>query len=137
MVYDVSDWVELFAIHEPVYVELCLEFYSTIELLKAENLDEILLRFRLGGQLRSMSLRDMALCLGIYDEEVCTAPYFDTYIWGGHRMDEGFAEGFSATKVWGKLISVPYMSGGNASSALTEVDLRLIQKFIAHSIACR
>lgn len=131
--YDISDWVKFFAIEEPVFVELCLEFFSTVEIHQIDTNNDALLSFRLGGQERLMSLMDVARCLDIYSEDDWGADYMRNYLWKGER----FTESIIANQVWARLSRVPYKSGGSNASAIKNMELRLIQRFLSHSITGR
>ncbi|GJV78779.1 hypothetical protein Tco_1514649 [Tanacetum coccineum] len=63
-------WIRAFNINEPIYVELCHEFYSTYEFDKVCADDELqtkkIIKFRLGGHAHSLTLLEFARRLGLY-----------------------------------------------------------------------
>nr|GEV49885.1 retrotransposon Orf1 [Tanacetum cinerariifolium] len=63
-------WIRAFNINEPIYAELCHEFYSTYEFDKVCAGDELqskkIIRFRLGGRAHNLTLLEFAQRLGLY-----------------------------------------------------------------------
>ncbi|GJY73102.1 hypothetical protein Tco_0477533 [Tanacetum coccineum] len=63
-------WVRAFNIREPIYPELCREFYATYEFDKVCADDELqskkIISFRLGGHAHSLTLLEFARRLGLY-----------------------------------------------------------------------
>ncbi|GKA19024.1 hypothetical protein Tco_0698939 [Tanacetum coccineum] len=63
-------WIKAFNINEPIYVELCHEFYSTYEFDEICADDELqskkIIKFRLGGHAHSLTLLEFARMLGLY-----------------------------------------------------------------------
>ncbi|GJR31655.1 hypothetical protein Tco_1107887 [Tanacetum coccineum] len=63
-------WIRAFNINEPIYSELCHEFYSTYEFDKVCADDEFqtkkIIKFRLGGRAHSLTLLEFARRLGLY-----------------------------------------------------------------------
>ncbi|GJZ42194.1 hypothetical protein Tco_0589080 [Tanacetum coccineum] len=62
-------WIRAFNINEPIYAELCHEFYSTYEFDKVCADDELqtkkIIKFRLGGRAHSLTLLEFARRLGL------------------------------------------------------------------------
>ncbi|GJY20468.1 retrotransposon ORF1, partial [Tanacetum coccineum] len=63
-------WKRSFNINEPIYAELCHEFYSTYEFDEVCADDELqtkkIIKFRLGGRAHSLTLLEFARRLGLY-----------------------------------------------------------------------
>ncbi|GJR99345.1 hypothetical protein Tco_0315854 [Tanacetum coccineum] len=63
-------WVRAFNIREPIYPELCREFYATYEFDEVCTDDELqskkIISFRLGGRAHSLTLLEFARRLGLY-----------------------------------------------------------------------
>ncbi|GKD31751.1 hypothetical protein Tco_1242529, partial [Tanacetum coccineum] len=66
-------WIRAFNINEPIYLELCHEFYSTYEFDEVYVDDELqtkkIIKFRLGGHAHSLTLLEFACRLGLYHAE--------------------------------------------------------------------
>ncbi|GKB88346.1 hypothetical protein Tco_0960618 [Tanacetum coccineum] len=69
-------WLNAFNINEPIYTEICQEFYATFEFDEAvadEDLfTEKVLKFRLGGKAHSMSMVDFTRHLDISSKDKLT-----------------------------------------------------------------
>ncbi|GJY89430.1 reverse transcriptase domain-containing protein [Tanacetum coccineum] len=87
-------WVRAFNIREPIYPELCREFYATYEFDEVCADDELqskkIISFRLGGRAHSLTLLRFARRLGLYHADEFEEDSFDTYFQGGLRSDENF-----------------------------------------------
>ncbi|GJZ47559.1 hypothetical protein Tco_0601391 [Tanacetum coccineum] len=87
-------WVRAFNIHEPIYPELCREFYATYEFDEVCADDDLqskkIISFRLGGRAHSLTLLEFARRLGLYHAEELNEEGFDAYFQGGLRSDENF-----------------------------------------------
>ncbi|GJY10623.1 hypothetical protein Tco_0378808 [Tanacetum coccineum] len=87
-------WVKAFNIREPIYPELCREFYATYEFDEVCADDELqskkIISFRLGGRAHSLTLLEFARRLGLYHAEELEEEGFDTYFQGDLRSDENF-----------------------------------------------
>ncbi|GKA16709.1 hypothetical protein Tco_0696546 [Tanacetum coccineum] len=96
-------WVRAFNIREPIYPELCHEFYATYEFDEVCADDELQLKkiisFRLGGPAHSLTLLEFARRLGLYhaeelEEEGLILIFKETSEWvckcglGDCKMDE-------------------------------------------------
>ncbi|GKD56585.1 hypothetical protein Tco_1289972, partial [Tanacetum coccineum] len=86
--------IRAFNINEPIYSELCHEFYSTYEFNEVCADDELktkkIIKFRLGGRAHSLTLLEFAHRLGLYHVEELNEEGFDVYFQGGLRSDEHF-----------------------------------------------
>ncbi|GKC82287.1 putative reverse transcriptase, RNA-dependent DNA polymerase [Tanacetum coccineum] len=87
-------WVRAFNIREPIYLELCHEFYATYEFdevcMDNELQSKKIINFRLGGRAHSLTLLEFARILGLYHVDELEEKGFDTYFQGGLRNDENF-----------------------------------------------
>ncbi|GJW18946.1 hypothetical protein Tco_0026382 [Tanacetum coccineum] len=87
-------WVRSFNICEPIYPELCREFYATYKFDEVCADDELqskkIINFRLGGRAHSLTLLEFARRLGLYHADELDEEGFDTYFQGGLRSDENF-----------------------------------------------
>ncbi|GJS28034.1 hypothetical protein Tco_0488654 [Tanacetum coccineum] len=96
-------WVKAFNIREPIYPELCREFYATYEFDEVCADDELqskkIISFRLGGRAHSLTLLEFARRLGLYHAEELEEEGFDTYFQGGLRSDENF----NAREYWERI----------------------------------
>ncbi|GJY60004.1 gag protease polyprotein [Tanacetum coccineum] len=96
-------WVRAFNIREPIYPELCYEFYSTYEFDKVCADDELqskkIISFILGGRAHSLTLLEYARRLGLYHAEELNEEGFDAYFQGGLRSDENF----NAREYWERI----------------------------------
>ncbi|GJY65158.1 hypothetical protein Tco_0466618 [Tanacetum coccineum] len=93
-------WIRAFNINEPIYTELCHEFYLTYEFDKVCADDELqtkkIIKFRLGGHAHSLNLLEFARRLGLYHVDELEEDGFNVYFEGGLRSDEHF----NAQKYW-------------------------------------
>nr|GEX08703.1 hypothetical protein [Tanacetum cinerariifolium] len=80
-------WRRVFDINEPIYVELCHEFYSTYEFNEVVHEDELLssklIRFRLAGSNQPLTLLQFAKRLGLYLNKEVGEEGFEIYFHGG------------------------------------------------------
>ncbi|GJV34141.1 hypothetical protein Tco_1394541 [Tanacetum coccineum] len=76
-------WIRAFNIKEPIYSELCHEFYSTYEFDEVCADDELqtknIIKFRLGGRAHSLTLLEFACRLGLYHVDELDEDGFDVY----------------------------------------------------------
>ncbi|GKA86274.1 hypothetical protein Tco_0807985 [Tanacetum coccineum] len=87
-------WIRAFNINEPIYAELCHEFYSTYEFDEVYADDELqtkkIIKFRLGGRAHSLTLLEFARRLGLYQAVGLEEEGFNIYFERGLRSDEHF-----------------------------------------------
>ncbi|GKB38233.1 hypothetical protein Tco_0883175 [Tanacetum coccineum] len=87
-------WIRAFNINEPIYLELCHEFYSTYEFDEVCVDDELktkkIIKFILGGRAHSLTLLKFAHRLGLYHAAELDEEGFDVYFQGGLCSDENF-----------------------------------------------
>ncbi|GKA50085.1 hypothetical protein Tco_0743158 [Tanacetum coccineum] len=93
-------WKRAFDINEPIYTELCYEFYATFEFDKAVADDTLMtkkaIKFRVCDKAYAMSILDFAKRLGLYTGAKIQEYGYETYFIGGLRNDDDF----SADKYW-------------------------------------
>lgn len=84
-------WKRLFRIQEPVYRELCLEFFSTVIFCAGDGYyNPKALTFFLGGEYRECSMADLGWRMGLYDQYLVMPEAFGTFFDSCHRV---FSEG--------------------------------------------
>ncbi|GJY38076.1 hypothetical protein Tco_0424440 [Tanacetum coccineum] len=87
-------WKRDFDINEPIYTDLCHEFYATFEFDEVVVDDELMtkkaIKFRLCGKAYAMSILDFAKRLGLYTGAEIQEHGFETYFIGGFRNDDDF-----------------------------------------------
>ncbi|XP_071742385.1 uncharacterized protein [Rutidosis leptorrhynchoides] len=134
--YVYNDWVHLFELDKPIYMEWCMEFFSTVEMNcnPKDSDDDSFLRFCLGGQDQSMSMFALAKALGIYSPEELVVPYFRTYLQHGKRISTDFDK----NTAWVNLSRIRKFKAGIFSYLkIGSRYLRIIQRFISHTITQR
>ncbi|GKE21355.1 hypothetical protein Tco_1432867 [Tanacetum coccineum] len=93
-IFNFVAWIRAFNINEPIYAELCHEFYSTYEFDKVCADDELqtkkIIKFRLGGRAHSLTLLEFARRLGLYHADELEEDGFNVYFEGGLCSDEHF-----------------------------------------------
>ncbi|GKD58190.1 hypothetical protein Tco_1295699 [Tanacetum coccineum] len=87
-------WIRAFNINEPIYSELCHEFYLTYEFDEVCADDKLktkkIIKFRLGGRAHSLTLLEFAHRLGLYHAEELDEEGFDVYFQEGLHSDDHF-----------------------------------------------
>nr|GEU71538.1 hypothetical protein [Tanacetum cinerariifolium] len=87
-------WIRAFNINEPIYTNLCHEFYSTYKFNKVCADDELqtmkIIKFRLGERAHSLTLLEFARRLGLYQAAELDEEGFNVYFEGGLCSDEHF-----------------------------------------------
>nr|GFB08173.1 hypothetical protein [Tanacetum cinerariifolium] len=87
-------WIKAFNINEPIYAELCHEFYSTYKFDEVCADDELqtkkIIKFRLGERAHNLALLEFARRLGLYQVVKIEEEGFNVYFEGGLRNDERF-----------------------------------------------
>ncbi|GJW95318.1 gag-pol polyprotein [Tanacetum coccineum] len=88
-----------FDIREPIYAELCHEFYATYEFDKVvfdeDLMSKKLIKFRLGGRGHTLTILEFARRLGLYTSDEIQDEGFETYFRGGLRNDDSFNNGYA------------------------------------------
>ncbi|GKB73224.1 hypothetical protein Tco_0934636 [Tanacetum coccineum] len=131
-------WVRAFNIREPIYPELCHEFYATYEFDKVCADDELqsknIISFRLGGHDHSLTLLEFARRLGLYHVDELEEEGFDTYFQGGLRSDENF----NAREYWERISTDRdlHLSRSSITSVRFPI-LRVLHKMITYGLCQR
>nr|GFA46555.1 hypothetical protein [Tanacetum cinerariifolium] len=83
-------WIRAFNINEPIYMELCHEFYSTYEFDEVYADDELqtkkIIKFRLVGRAHILTLLEFARRLGLYQAAKLDEEGFNVYFKGVLRV---------------------------------------------------
>nr|GEY50626.1 hypothetical protein [Tanacetum cinerariifolium] len=131
-------WIRAFNINEPIYTELCHEFYSTYEFDEVCADDELqtkkIIKFRLGGHAHSLTLLEFARRLGLYQAAELDEEGFNVYFEGGLHNDEHF----NAQEYW---LSISREENLNLSrshaSTIRYPILMVIHKMITYGLCQR
>nr|GFB92336.1 retrotransposon Orf1 [Tanacetum cinerariifolium] len=85
-IFTLEAWTRAFNIDEPIYSELCHEFYSTYEFDEVYDDDELrtktIIKFRLCGRAFSWTLLEFSRRLELYHLEETNKEGFDVYLHG-------------------------------------------------------
>ncbi|GKB40202.1 hypothetical protein Tco_0885144 [Tanacetum coccineum] len=131
-------WIRAFIINEPIYAELCHEFYSTYEFDEVCADDELqskkIIKFRLGRRAHSLTLLEFAQRLGLYQAVELEEDGFNVYFEGSLRNDDNF----NARDYW---LSISREDNLGLSSSHTfnirNPILRVIHKIITYGLCQR
>ncbi|GJZ01009.1 hypothetical protein Tco_0518970 [Tanacetum coccineum] len=128
-------WRRGFDINEPIYTELCHEFYSTYEFDEVVTDDELmtkkLIKFRLGGHGHTLTLLKFAQRLSLYHAAKINEEGFEVYFQGGLRSN-------NARDYWLSISSEEelHLSRSLASTIRSPI-LRVLQKMITYGLCQR
>ncbi|GJZ35078.1 hypothetical protein Tco_0580895 [Tanacetum coccineum] len=128
-------WKHAFDINEPIYIELCHEFYATFEFDEDVADDELMMKkaikFRLCGKAYAMSILDFAKYLGLYTGAEIQEYGFETYFIRGLRNDDDF----SADQYWLNISSEETLTLSRSSAkTIRKFMLNVLQKMITHGL---
>ncbi|GJV77775.1 retrotransposon ORF1 [Tanacetum coccineum] len=131
-------WIRAFNINEPIYSDLCHEFYSTYEFNEVCADDELktkkIIKFKLGGRAHSLTLLEFAKRLGLYHAEELDEEGFDVYFQGGLRSDEHF----NAQEYWLNTSREENLSLSRSHAAtIRNPVLRVLHKMITYGLCQR
>ncbi|GKD29004.1 hypothetical protein Tco_1239782 [Tanacetum coccineum] len=131
-------WIRAFNINEPIYAELCHEFYLTYEFNKVYADDELqtkkIIKFRLGGRTHSLNLLDFAHKLGLYHADELEEDGFNVYFEEGLRSDEHF----NAQEYWLSISQEENLGLSRShTSIIRSLILRVIHKMITYGLCQR
>ncbi|GJS45689.1 hypothetical protein Tco_0595810 [Tanacetum coccineum] len=131
-------WRRAFDINEPIYTELCNEFYATFEFDEAVPNDELMtkkvIKFRLCGRAHSLSVLDFAKCLGLYSNVEIQDDGFETYFLGGLKNDDHF----NANQYWLSISSDEDLTLSRSSvKTIRKPVPRVLQKMITYGLCQR
>ncbi|GJS21878.1 gag protease polyprotein [Tanacetum coccineum] len=137
-IFTLVAWIRAFNINEPIYAELCHEFYSTYEFDKVCADDELqtkkIIKFRLGGRAHSLTLLEFAQRLRLYQAVKLEEEGFNVYFEGGLHSDEYF----NAQDYW---LSISHEENLGLSrshtSTIKNPILRVIHKMITYGLCQR
>nr|GEX98201.1 hypothetical protein [Tanacetum cinerariifolium] len=127
-----------FNINEPIYVELCHEFYSTYEFDEVCADDELqtkkIIKFRLGGRAHSLTLLEFVRRLGLYQVVELEEEGFNVYFKGGLRSDQHF----NAQDYWLSISREKHLALSQShTSTIRNLILRVIHKMITYGLCQR
>ncbi|GKC05282.1 hypothetical protein Tco_0996892, partial [Tanacetum coccineum] len=131
-------WIRAFNFNEPIYAELCHEFYSTYEFDEVYADDELqtkkIIKFRLGRRAHSLTLLDFARRLGLYHAVELDEEGFNVYFEGGLRSDKHF----NAQEYWLSISREENLSLSRShTSTIRNPILRVIHKMITYGLCQR
>ncbi|GKB42790.1 hypothetical protein Tco_0887732 [Tanacetum coccineum] len=131
-------WIRTFNINEPIYAELCHEFYSTYEFDEVCADDELqtkkIIKFRLGGRGYSLTLLEFAQSLGLYQAVKLEEEGFNVYFEGGLRSNEHF----NAQDYWLSISREENLGLSRShTSTIRNPILRVIHKMITYGLCQR
>ncbi|GKD41825.1 hypothetical protein Tco_1266470, partial [Tanacetum coccineum] len=131
-------WIRAFNINEPIYAELCLEFYSTYKYDEVCAGDELqtkkIIMFRLGARAHSLTLLEFSRRLGLYQVVDLEEDGFNVYFEGGLRNDDNF----NAQNYWLSISREDNLSLSRShTSTIKRPILRVIHKMITYGLCQR
>ncbi|GKB43041.1 hypothetical protein Tco_0887983 [Tanacetum coccineum] len=131
-------WIRAFNIKEPIYPELCHEFYSTYEFDEVCVGDELqtkkIIKFRLGGHAHNLTLLEFSHRLGLYHADELKEDGFDVYFQRGLRSDEHF----NAQEYWLSISREENLGLSRShNSTIQNPILRVIHKMITYGLCQR
>ncbi|GJT47980.1 hypothetical protein Tco_0974137 [Tanacetum coccineum] len=134
-IFTLVAWIRDFNINEPIYAELCHEFYSTYEFDEVCADDELhskkIIKFRLGGQTHTLTLLKFAHRLGLYQAVELEEDGFNVYFHGGLHSDDNF----NATNYWLSISREENLSLSRShTSTIKNPILRVIHKMITYGL---
>ncbi|GJY13888.1 retrotransposon ORF1 [Tanacetum coccineum] len=127
-----------FNINEPIYSELCHEFYSTYEFDEVCVDDKLktkkIIKFRLGGRAHNLTFLEFARRLGLYHVEELDEKGFDVYFQGGLRSDKHF----NSQEYWLSINREENLSLSRShASTIQNPVLRVLHKMITYGLCQR
>ncbi|GKE35424.1 hypothetical protein Tco_1454746, partial [Tanacetum coccineum] len=131
-------WIRAFNINEPIYTDLCHEFYSTYEFDEVCANDELqtkkIIKFRLGERSHNLTLLEFARRLGLYQAAELDEEGFNVYVEGGLRSDEHF----NAQEYWLSISREDNLGLSRShTSTIKYLILRVIHKMITYGLCQR
>ncbi|GJY96133.1 retrovirus-related pol polyprotein from transposon TNT 1-94, partial [Tanacetum coccineum] len=137
-IFTLVAWIRAFNINEPIYAELCHEFYSTYEFDEVCADDELqtkkIIKFRLGGRAHSLTLLEFSRRLGLYQAVELEEEGFNVYFEGGLRSDEHF----NAQDYWLSISREENLGLSRShTSTIRNPILRVIYKMITYGLCQR
>ncbi|GKD74268.1 hypothetical protein Tco_1332550 [Tanacetum coccineum] len=137
-IFTLVAWIRGFNINEPIYAELCHEFYSTYEFDEVCVDDELqskkIIKFRLGGRAYNLTLLKFAQRLGLYQAVELEEEGFNVYFEGGLRNDDNF----NAQDYWLSISQEDNLGLSRShTSTIRDLILRVIYKMITYGLCQR
>nr|GEW54258.1 retrotransposon Orf1 [Tanacetum cinerariifolium] len=131
-------WIRAFNINEPIFVELCHEFYSTYKFDEVCADDELqpkkIIKFRLGRRAYSLTLLEFARRLGLYLAIELEEDGFNVYFERGLRNDDNF----NAQDYWLSISQDDNLGLSRSHpSTIRNPILRVIHKMITYGLCQR
>ncbi|GJW50946.1 hypothetical protein Tco_0092297 [Tanacetum coccineum] len=131
-------WIRAFNIKEPIYVELCHEFYSTYEFDEVCADDELqtkkIIKFRLGGRAHNLTFLEFARRLRLYHADELEEDGFYVYFQGGLRSNDHF----NAQEYWLSISREENLGLLKShTSTIRNPILRVIHKMITYGLCQR
>nr|GEX63253.1 hypothetical protein [Tanacetum cinerariifolium] len=131
-------WIRSFNFNEPIYVELCHEFYSTYEFDEVCADDELqikkIIKFRLGGCSHNLTLLEFARRLGLYQAIELDEEGINVYFEGGLHSDEHF----NAQEYWLSISREENLGLSRShTSTIMSLILRVINKMVTYGLCQR
>nr|GEX33967.1 hypothetical protein [Tanacetum cinerariifolium] len=128
-------WIRALNINEPIYAEICHEFYSTYEFDEVcadyELYSKMIIKFRLGRRAHSLTLLEFARRLGLYQALELEEDGFNIYFEGGLRSDDNF----NAADYWLNISREENLSLSRShTSTIKWPILRVIHKMITYGL---
>ncbi|KAJ9561839.1 hypothetical protein OSB04_006999 [Centaurea solstitialis] len=124
--------------HEPIYVELVLEFLPTFdfdeEVYNANKIRGTCIKFRLLGVWTITMLPKFCVLLGLYTTAQSCSDYFCGYFLSG--ACEPSAD-FSGPEFWATIGYGSYQRSNNKESAVIVPEHRLLHRMLAHTLTYR
>ncbi|GJU47368.1 hypothetical protein Tco_1204634 [Tanacetum coccineum] len=131
-------WRRSFDINEPVYAELCHEFYETYEFDETVTDEDLmskkLIKFRLRGRGHTLTILEFARHLGLYTSDEIYDEGFETYFLRGLRNDDHF----NVNQYWSEISSENELTLSRSSArTIRKLVLRVLQKMITYGVLQR
>ncbi|GKE98845.1 hypothetical protein Tco_0022196, partial [Tanacetum coccineum] len=137
-IFTLVAWIRAFNINESIYAELCHKFYSTYEFDEVCVDDELqskkIIKFRLGGHARSLTLLEFARRLGLYQAVKLEEDGFNVYFEGSLRNNDNF----NAHDYWLSISREDNLGLSRShTSTIRNPILRVIHKMITYGLCQR
>ncbi|GJR37911.1 retrotransposon ORF1 [Tanacetum coccineum] len=131
-------WIRAFNTKEPIYPELCHEFYSTYEFDEVCADDELqtkkIIKFRLGGHAHNLTLLKFARRLGLYHADELEKDGFDVYFQRGLHSDDHF----NTQEYWLSISREENLGLSRShTSTIRNPILRVVHKMITYGLCQR
>lgn len=125
-------WKRIFQLQQPVYQELCWEFYSTVTFRGGDNyFDTNVLTFMLRVEFRECSTVELAWRMGLYEQNVAMAGAFGIFLEKCHKESPN---GEDAARWWNTIANGVYIPSAAQKASIRSPIHRLIHHFILSSI---